>query len=110
MNGPAARTNGRISSRRTGVVALKNGVSAALVAGSSRTGSRSDSSALWSAGANWRTSASALSVARSEPGRRATEVEMLPDSPASELNTAPDELTSRRSSPGRRPSSCISRP
>ena len=92
------------------MVALKNGVSAALVAGSLRTGSRRDSSVVRSAGAKLRTSVSARSVARSEPGSRATEVEMLWSSPASESKTACEALTSRRRSSGRRPSSSSSTP
>jgi hypothetical protein len=110
VNGPATRTNGLISSRRTGVVSSRKGVTAALVAGSLRIGSRRESSVLRSSGANSRTSLRARSDARSEPGRRATAVEMLASCPASVSNTAREALTSRRNSSGRRPSSAISRP
>jgi hypothetical protein len=110
VNGPAVRTNGRISSRSTGVVSSKNGVSAALVAGRARTGSRSDSSAELSSGAKSRTSVTARSVARSAPGSRATAVEMLASSPASVSKTEFEALTSRVRSSGRRPSSATSRP
>ncbi len=110
VNGPAVRTNGRISSRRTGVVSSRNGVSAALVAGSLRTGSRRDSSVVRSAGAKLRTSVSARSVACSEPGRRATEVEMFWSSFASVSKTACEALTSRRRSSGCRPTSSSNTP
>ena len=59
VHGRAARTNGRIWVRMIGSVSRRNGVTAALVAGSLRIGGRSDSSELRSTGANRCTSPSA---------------------------------------------------
>ncbi len=110
VNGRAARTKGRISSRRIGVVSRRNGVTAAFVSSSLRIGERSDSSDERSTGANSRTSLSAASEARSAPGRRATEAEMFWSSLARASNTAPEADTSRLSCSGRRPTCVINRP
>jgi hypothetical protein len=110
VQGRATRTNGRISSRMIGWVSRRNGITAAFVSSSLRIGSRSDWSDERRTGANSRTSASACSDARSEPGRRATDSEIAASSFASTSKTVRDEVTSRRSCCGWLPTSVIRRP
>jgi len=94
----------------TGSVWRRNGVTAAFVSGSSRTAGRRDSSDERSTGANLRTSASARSEARSEPGSRATDSEIWVSSFASAPNTLCEAVTSLRRSSGWLPTSVIRRP